>query len=194
MSDLPEPVASALDELEACCNRSWTGFAHEKRLELEAEIGKALKVQGCRLGEYQLSLGKAREHLELERETSNRIAAELDTVRSRLDQIRADRDLMTEKANGLAVRLEKVSEFVAAMREWDTVTVRACDVATDLERALAVERDPARLYRAGECPKCGSDNTALLQNGDGECQPCGHVYDFPVEKRNINSGDESEPR
>ena len=40
------------------------------------------------------------------------------------------------------------------------------------------ERHPARLYRAGLCPKCGSDNTALLNNGDGECQPCGHTYPY----------------
>ena len=45
-----------------------------------------------------------------------------------------------------------------------------------------VKRDPARLYRAGNCPKCGSDNTNLLQNGDGECYPCGFVYEFSEAK------------
>jgi len=46
------------------------------------------------------------------------------------------------------------------------------------QKIAALEQRSARLYRAGVCPKCGSDNTNRLQNGDGECYPCGLVYEF----------------
>jgi hypothetical protein len=147
-----------------------------------------------KLSEYQLSLGKARQHLELERETSNRIAAELDATKSRLDQVTRERDQValaskavyaladvTAERDSLLLRLNEYRKLCPSVQDLETGEQlhpeSTVTVGLGYLRKLIEDRDFLNEHSPYQtCARCGEEFRTLemtWEEGDEmECLPC----------------------